>query len=84
MLADAGYGVGTAFRQSLSDMGQLYVVCVTSAVVVWPPGVEPLPPAPYGGMGRPPVVARRAAELQPMSVKALALFLLMQAFQTIS
>lgn len=84
VLADAGYGVDTGFRQSLSDMGLLYAVGVTSAVVVWPPGVEPLPPAPYGGIGRPPVVPRRTAELQPMSVKALALSLPAQAFQTIS
>ena len=84
VLADAGYGVDTAFRQSLSDMGLLYAVGVTSAVVVWPPGVEPLPPAPYGGMGRPPVVPRRTAELQPMSVKALTLSLPVQAYQTIS
>ncbi len=84
VLADAGYGVDTMFRQSLSDMGLLYAVGVTSAVVVWPPGVEPLPPAPYRGMGRPPVVPRRTAELQPMSVKALALSLPAQAFQTIS
>ena len=84
VLADAGYGVDTVFRQALSDMGLLYAVGVTSAVVVWPPGIEPLPPKPYGGMGRPPVVPRRTAELQPMSVKALALSLPAQAFQTIS
>ena len=84
VLADAGYGVDTAFRQALSDMGLLYAVGITSAVVVWPPGVEPLPPEPYGGMGRPPVIPRRTAELQPMSVKALALSLPAQAFQTIS
>jgi SRSO17 transposase len=84
VLADAGYGVDTAFRQSLSDMGLLYAVGVTSAVVVWPPGIEPLPPEPYKGKGRPPVVPRRTAELQPMSVKALALSLPTQAFQTIS
>jgi len=41
VLADAGYGVDTAFRQALSDMGLLYAVGVTSAVVIWPPGVEP-------------------------------------------
>lgn len=84
VLADAGYGVDTVFRQALSDMGLLYAVGVTSAVVVWPPGIEPLPPKPCGGMGRPPVVPRRTAELQPMSVKALALSLPAQAFQTIS
>jgi SRSO17 transposase len=82
VLADAGYGVDTAFRQALSDMGLEYAVGVTSAVVVWPPGVEPLPPKPYSGTGRPPVMPRRTAQLQPMSVKALALSL-PQAFQTI-
>jgi SRSO17 transposase len=84
VLADAGYGVDTAFRQALSDMRLLYAVGVTSAVSVWPPGVEPLPPKPYSGTGRPPVMPRRTAKRQPMSVKALALSLPAQAFQTIS
>ena len=65
-------------------MGLHYAVGVTSAVVVWPPGVEPLPPETYSGKGRPPVTPRRTAQLQPMSVKALALSLPAQAFQTIS
>jgi len=55
VLADAGYGVDTAFRQALSDMGLVYAVGVTAAVVVWPPGIEPLPPKRYSGNGRPPV-----------------------------
>ena len=84
VLADAGYGVDTAFRQALSDMDLQYAVGVTSAVVVWPPGVEPLPPKRYSGMGRPPVVPRRTARLQPLSVKALALSLPEQEFQTIT
>lgn len=84
VLADAAYGVDTAFRQALSDMGLLYAVGVTSAVVVWPPGVEPLPPKRYSGTGRPPVMPRRTAGRQPMSVKALAQSLPAQAFHTIS
>jgi SRSO17 transposase len=84
VLADAGYGVDTGFRQALSDMGLLYAVGVTSAVSVWPPGVEPLPPKRYSGMGRPPVMPRRTAQRQPMSVKTLALSLPAQAFHTIS
>jgi len=84
VLADAGYGVDTEFRRALTEMGLEYVVGVTSAVVVWPPGVEPLPPAPYSGNGRPPVMPRRTPELQPMSVKSLALSLPESAFQTIS
>lgn len=84
VLADAGYGVDNAFRQALSDMGLLYAVGITSAIVVWPPGVEPLPPKPYSGMGRPPVVPQRTAELQPLSVKALAMSLPSRAFQTLT
>lgn len=84
VLADAGYGVDTEFRRTLTEMGLEYVVGVTSAVVVWPPGVEPLPPAPYSGNGRPPVMPRRTPELQPMSVKSLAMSLPASAFQTIS
>jgi SRSO17 transposase len=84
VLADAGYGVDNAFRQALSDMGLLYTVGITSAVVVWPPGVEPLPPKPCSGVGRPPVMPQRSAELQPMSVKALAMSLPSQAFQTVT
>lgn len=84
VLADAGYGVDNTFRQALSDMGLLYAVGVTSAVVVWPPGVTPLPPEPYSGVGRPPVMPRRTPALQPVSVKALAQSLPGRAFQNIS
>ncbi len=84
VLADAGYGVDTAFRRALDEMSLLYMVGVTSAVVVWPPGVLPLPPAPYKGKGRPPVMPRRTAKLQPVSVKALAQSLPAQAWQMIS
>ena len=84
VLADAGYGVDNTFRQARSDMGLLYAVGVTSAVVVWPPGVTPLSPEPYSGMGRPPVMPRRTPALQPVSVKALAQSLPSRACQNIS
>jgi SRSO17 transposase len=84
VLADAGYGVDTAFRQRLSDLGLPYVVGITSTVVVWPPGIEPLPPKRYGGVGRPPVMPRRTRRRQPLSVKALAQQLPAGAFHTIS
>lgn len=83
MPADAGYGVDTGFRQALTDLGLQYVVGITSAVVVWPPGIGPLPPLPYSGKGRPPVQPRRTAARQPVSVKALAMALPAQAFQNI-
>jgi SRSO17 transposase len=84
VLADAGYGVDAAFRRRLDELGLPYVVGITSSVVVWPPGIEPLPPQRYGGMGRPPVRPRRTARRQPVSVKALAQQLPASAWQTIS
>ena len=84
VLADAAYGVDNAFRQALSDMGLLYAVGITSAVVVWPPGVQPLPPKRYSGVGRPPVMPRRTAGRQPVSVKALAQSLPARAFRTVT
>jgi SRSO17 transposase len=84
VLADAGYGVDTAFRQGLTDRGLKYVVGITSAVVVWPPGVEPLPPKRYTGVGRRPLQPRRTRSRQPVNVKALAQSLAPSAYQTIS
>jgi SRSO17 transposase len=69
VLADAGYGVDTAFRQALSDMRLLYAVGGDlGGRGLGPPGVEPLPPEPYSGKGRPAVMPRRTAQL---SVSAL-------------
>ena len=73
VLADAGYGIDYAFRQGLTDQGLAYVVGITSALVVWPPGLQSLPPKPYSGMGRSPVMPRRTAKRQPVNVKTLAL-----------
>jgi SRSO17 transposase len=84
VLADAGYGVDQAFRSQLIDMGLPYVVGIKSSVVVWPPGVESLPPKRYSGMGRPAVVPRRTHARQPVSVKDLAQALPAAGFGTIS
>ncbi len=74
VLADAGYGVDTAFREGLSEMGLPYVVGVTGQVTVWPPGHAPLPPAPYSGRG--PVPKRQrlgdAMHERPLSARDVA------------
>ena len=44
VLADAGYGVDTAFRSGLTAMGLSYIVGIQSSTSLWPPGMEPLPP----------------------------------------
>ena len=74
LLADAGFGVETAFRERLSELGLPYVLGVTGQVTVWPPGHEPLPPAPYSGRGNVPTRQRlgEAKNQRPMSVKELA------------
>jgi len=50
VLADAGYGVDTAFRERLSELGLRYVVGVTGSVTVWPPRARALT---AGGLRRP-------------------------------
>jgi SRSO17 transposase len=54
VLADAGYGVDTAFRTGLSRLGLTYVVGIQSTASLWKPGGAPLPPKPWSGRGRPP------------------------------
>ncbi len=75
VLADAGYGVATAFREQLTARQLLYAVGVSEDVTVWPEGTEPLRPrvASAHGMGRPRKLLRRDAQHKPLSVKALAL-----------
>ena len=79
VLADAGYGVATAFRDRLSALGLRYVVGVTGSVTVWPPGREPLPPRASVPRGHVGTRLRRggAASPQhnPQAVKELALSL---------
>lgn len=85
VLADAGYGVDTAFREGLSELGLSYVVGVTGQVTVWPPGHEPLPPAAYSGRGVVPTRLRlgQAKHQRPQSIKELAFELAPSQWQTI-
>ncbi len=83
-VADAGYGVVTAYRDALTSRGVPYVVGVSEETSVWPPGVEPLPPARWSGQGRPPTRIRRAARRRPVSVRNLALDLPSRAWRTVS
>ena len=62
ILGDAGYGIDTGFRTTLSSLALPYVLGVQSTIGVWPPGCGPLPPKPWSGKGRPPKLWRRDAE----------------------
>lgn len=85
VLADAGYGVDTAFRERLSELSLPYVVGVTGQVTVWPPGHAPLPPEPYSGRGNVPTRQRLgdAKHQRPLSVKELAFELDPSQWQTL-
>jgi len=73
VLADAGYGTNTQWREALSELDMQYAVGVVSSVGVWAPGTEPQPAKPRRAMGRPTIRRRLVADQKPVSVKALAL-----------
>ena len=83
-LADAGYGVDAKFRSGLTALGLAYVVGVQSTLSVWPPGMEPLPPAPWAGRGRTPTRLRRDSEHQPVSAKQLSMNLPSDAWREVT
>ena len=81
---DAGYGNDTGLRTEITALGLRYAAGIGPNTSVWPPGIEPLRPQRGRGSGRPPKLLRRDDEHQPVSVKALALGLPAQAWQTIT
>ena len=46
VLADAGYGNDTGFRDGRTEIGALYAVGVQGTTSAWAPGQQPLPPSP--------------------------------------
>ncbi len=69
LVADAGYGVVTTFRDQLTAWAIPYVVGISSETTVWAPGRAPLPPRTYQGRGRPPSLVRRTARHRPLRVR---------------
>ncbi len=73
VVADAGYGDTTAFREGLSARGFSYMVAIKAATTVWPPGTHALAPRRHAGRrGRPATRLRRDATHRPVSARALA------------
>ena len=75
ILADAGYGADTAFRDAVTKLDLPYAMGIGPGASVWAPGTGPLPPKPWSGKGRPPARLRRDEDHQPVTVKTLALTL---------
>jgi SRSO17 transposase len=71
VVADAGYGASTEFRDGLTARGLSYAVGILPDTSVWRPGEEPLPPGPWSGQGRPPKLLRRNKDQQPVLARTL-------------
>ena len=84
VVADAGYGASTEFRDALTKRGLCYAVGILPDTNLWPPGTEPLVPAPLKGPGRPPTLScRRGERQQPVLARELILSLPPKAWKTV-
>ncbi len=71
VLADAGYGDSTEFRDGLTARQLPYVVGVMGSHCIWQPGIEPvISPRIDGKPGRPST--RACADVEPMSIERYA------------
>ena len=68
VVADAGYGVATAFREGLTARWIPYILGISKETTVWRPGQAPLTPPRYRGQGRPPTAVRRTTRHRPCAV----------------
>jgi SRSO17 transposase len=82
VLMDAGYGNDTRLRTEITTLGLRYVAGIGPNTSVWPPDTGPLPAPPGKGIGRPPKLLRRDEQHRPILVKALALSLPAEAWQS--
>jgi SRSO17 transposase len=58
VLMDAGYGVDTNLRKTITTLGLSYVAGIQSHTTVWAPGSGPQSPKKWSGRGRPPKLLR--------------------------
>ena len=85
VLADAGYGNDSQFREALTEMGLIYAVGVQHSTTVWPPGEGPVLPAPSEtASSRPRKLLRRDPSHPPKNLKKLAMGLPPRAFKFLS
>ena len=84
VLAGAGYGDETAFRDGIRQLGLRYAVGIRPATTAWAPGTSPLPPKPWSGRGIRPTRLRREPGHEPVAVKVLAMDLPPQACRTVT
>ena len=83
VLADAGYGNETAWREALDKMELEYCVGVQSVTTVWAAGTGPVPPKAKNKVGRPRTRWQRVTGTAPLSVKGLAETLTPKRWRTV-
>ena len=85
VLADAGYGDATEFREAITSLQLPYAVGIKPETTVWPPGKEPLPPLQPRPRtrGRRPTLVRRTPEHAPVAVSVLSRSLPKKAWREI-
>lgn len=84
VVADAGYGDVTEFRDQVTASGLHYMVGIKPTTSVWPEGERPLPPKRYSGRGARPRLLRRGLGHKPISVRELAVSLPRSRFRSVS
>ena len=83
VLADAGYGESTEFRDGLAERGLRYVVGIPSTHLIWPPGSRPHVPPRTGKAGRPQTQARDGS-LTPIQIGKLVAGIPRNRYKTVS
>jgi len=86
VLADAGYGDVTEYRDGLTARKLEYVVGINGVQVLWPPGAAPIPPPPARPVGRGGKAPCRwkTGEQKPMTALSLAVARGRTACRTVS
>jgi len=74
VVADAGYGNDSKFREGVTEAGWRYLVGVAGTTTVGPPGNQPLRKKPWTGNGRPPTRLRRGRNPRAVTVPGLEHF----------
>jgi len=82
VVADAGYGASTQFREALTERGLSYAVGILPDTSLWATGAEPLAQSPK--MERGPSRLAHSGKPQPVLARDLAQGLPRKAWQTVS